>query len=214
METSERVEVILDLFREGHSAEEIADLLGYKGKGGVSGYMRRHGYRWDWGKKNYVRDPLMKITEPSFSIDPELAISKQQQTETSFHLQVNDEETVIPFKQEETSKEWQDVSQLSQSSKIVALPTSEIPKKDDVLPVELIQNLREILQHKDKLMMMVTDQPKDLYMKRYRGPAVTKTVQIQAQLSDRLTGFVNNTGYTVKDVMNKAVEDFLKKYGG
>jgi hypothetical protein len=24
-----------------------SDLLGYKGKGGVSGYMRRHGYRWE-----------------------------------------------------------------------------------------------------------------------------------------------------------------------
>ncbi|MBG9942252.1 hypothetical protein ABD77_09625 [Brevibacillus formosus] len=67
---------------------------------------------------------------------------------------------------------------------------------------------------KDKLELTVTDQPKELYMKRYRGPVVTKTVQIQAQLSDRLTGFVNNTGYTVKDVMNKAVKDFLKKYGG
>lgn len=62
--------------------------------------------------------------------------------------------------------------------------------------------------------MMVTDQPKELYMKRYTGQDVTKTVQIQAQLSDRLTGFVNNTGYTVKDVMNMAVEDFLQKYGG
>ena len=50
--------------------------------------------------------------------------------------------------------------------------------------------------------------------KRYRGPAVTKTVQIQAQLSERLTGFVNSTGYTVKDVVNKAVEEFLERYGG
>ncbi len=32
MESNERVEVILDLFREGHSAEEIADLLGIKVK--------------------------------------------------------------------------------------------------------------------------------------------------------------------------------------
>lgn len=61
MESNERVEVILDLFREGHSAEEIADLLGYKGKGGVSGYMRRHGYRFDWTLKNYVKDPLNKV---------------------------------------------------------------------------------------------------------------------------------------------------------
>jgi CobQ-like glutamine amidotransferase family enzyme len=61
---------------------------------------------------------------------------------------------------------------------------------------------------------MVTDRPQPLHMKRYRGPAVTKTVQIQAQLSERLTGFVNNTGYTVKDVVNKAVEEFLERYGG
>ncbi len=87
-------------------------------------------------------------------------------------------------------------------------------RNKEVLPMDLVQNLKEILQHKDQLLMMVTDQPKELYMKRYKGPAVTKTVQIQAQLSERLTGFVNNTGYTVKDVMNKAVEDFLKKYGG
>ncbi|MFS0555776.1 hypothetical protein [Brevibacillus sp. 179-C9.3 HS] len=72
----------------------------------------------------------------------------------------------------------------------------------------------EYLKNKDQLLMMVTDQPKELYMKRYTGQDVTKTVQIQAQLSDRLTGFVNNTGYTVKDVMNMAVEDFLQKYGG
>ncbi len=32
VESNERVEVILDLFREGHSAEEIADLLGIKVK--------------------------------------------------------------------------------------------------------------------------------------------------------------------------------------
>jgi CobQ-like glutamine amidotransferase family enzyme len=63
------------------------------------------------------------------------------------------------------------------------------------------------------LLNMVTDRPQPLHMKRYRGPAVTKTVQIQAQLSERLTGFVNNTGYTVKDVVNKAVEEFLERYG-
>lgn len=64
------------------------------------------------------------------------------------------------------------------------------------------------------LLNMVTDRPQPLHMKRYRGPAVTKTVQIQAQLSERLTGFVNSTGYTVKDVVNKAVEEFLERYGG
>ena len=58
---------------------------------------------------------------------------------------------------------------------------------------------------------MVTDRPQPLHMKRYRGLAVTKTIQFQAQLSERLTGFVNRTGYTVKDVANKAVEEFLER---
>ncbi|KQL46552.1 hypothetical protein AN963_16655 [Brevibacillus choshinensis] len=214
MESNDRVEVISDLFREGHSAEEIADLLGYKGKGGVSGYMRRHGYRWDWGTKNYVRDPLMKISDSSISMNPVLAINKQQTPETNSNIQVHEQDTVVSSQQEETIYELQDASQFHQTNNLIALPIRDFPKKEDVLPIELIQNLKEILQHKDKLMMMVTDQPKDLYMKRYKGPAITKTVQIQAQLSERLTGFVNNTGYTVKDVMNKAVEDFLQRYGG
>lgn len=38
--------------------------------------------------------------------------------------------------------------------------------------------------------------------------------QDRAQLSARLTGFVNSTGYTVKDVVNKAAEVLLKRYGG
>ncbi|EST55640.1 hypothetical protein T458_05935 [Brevibacillus panacihumi W25] len=72
----------------------------------------------------------------------------------------------------------------------------------------------EYLQHKDQLqlLMTVTTQPKD--MKRYSGLAVTKTVQIQAQLSEKLTSFGIDTGYTVKDVMIKAVEEFLQRYGG
>ncbi|WP_277601296.1 hypothetical protein [Brevibacillus marinus] len=40
---------------------------------------------------------------------------------------------------------------------------------------------------------------------------MTKTIQFQAQLSERLTGSVNRTGYTVKDVVNKAVEEFLER---
>ncbi|MED4780355.1 hypothetical protein [Brevibacillus choshinensis] len=119
--------------------------------------------------------------------------------------------------QTETNKELQEAELNLQelNGKVVELRVA--PKEErnkDVLPPGLVQNLKEILQHKDQLLMMVTDRPKELNMKRYRGPAVTKTVQIQAQLSVRLTGFVNNTGYAVKDVMNKAVEEFLKKYGG
>jgi hypothetical protein len=226
METNERVEVIIELFREGHSAEEIADLLGYKGKGGVSGYMRRHGYRWDWTIKNYVPDPLAK-REPSenvaetaihfdsstsnlqksvmdsktLSVSNDLQASKEQQlengnifTETSNSLQVNDESNVVAYP-----------NQTGQSSTTAPGP---------ILPPELVQGLQEILQNKDKLLNMVTDRPQPLHMKRYRGPSVTKTVQIQAQLSERLTGFVNSTGYTVKDVVNKAVEEFLERYGG
>jgi hypothetical protein len=226
MESNERVEVIIELFREGHSAEEIADLLGYKGKGGVSGYMRRHGYRWDWTIKNYVPDPLAKrepsenVDESTLLFDPStsnlqksvmdsqtlltsngLPASKEQQlgngnifTETSNSLQVNDESNVVAFP-----------NQSEQSSTAAPGP---------ILPPELMQVLQDILRNKDKLLNMVTDRPQPLHMKRYRGPAVTKTVQIQAQLSERLTGFVNNTGYTVKDVVNKAVEEFLERYGG
>jgi hypothetical protein len=226
MESNERVEVIIELFREGHSAEEIADLLGYKGKGGVSGYMRRHGYRWDWTIKNYVPDPLAKrdpfenVTETALLFDPstsnlqksvmdsktlqasnDLQASNEQQfengnifTDTSNSLQVNDENNVVMFP-----------NQAGQSSTAAPNP---------ILPPELVQGLQEILQNKDKLLNMVTDRPQPLHMKRYRGPAVTKTVQIQAQLSERLSGFVNNTGYTMKDVVNKAVEEFLERYGG
>ncbi len=226
MESNERVEVIIELFREGHSAEEIADLLGYKGKGGVSGYMRRHGYRWDWTIKNYVPDPLAKrepfenVAETALLFDlstsnlqksvmdskalptsNELQASNEQQlengnvfTETSNSLQVSDESNVVAFP-----------NQRGQNSS--ASPTP-------ILPPELLQGLQEILRNKDKLLNMVTDRPQPLHMKRYRGPAVTKTVQIQAQLSERLTGFVNSTGYTVKDVLNKAVEEFLERYGG
>jgi hypothetical protein len=226
MESNERVEVIIELFREGHSAEEIADLLGYKGKGGVSGYMRRHGYRWDWTIKNYVPDPLAK-REPSENVDEstllfnpstsnlqksvidsqtlpasnDLQAGNEQQlengnvfSETSKPLQVNDESNIVAFP--------------NQTGQILAAAPNPI------LPPELLQGLQEILQNKDKLLNMVTDRPQPLYMKRYRGPAVTKTVQIQAQLSERLTGFVNSTGYTVKDVVNKAVEEFLERYGG
>jgi hypothetical protein len=225
MESNERVEVIIELFREGHSAEEIADLLGYKGKGGVSGYMRRHGYRWDWTIKNYVPDPLAKH-EPTENVDEstllftpsasnlqksvmdnqtlqasnDLQASKEQQlgngnifTGTSNSLQVNDESNVVAFQ-----------NQTGKSSTTTG----------STLPPELVQGLQEILRNKDKLLNMVTDRPQPLHMKRYRGPAVTKTVQIQAQLSERLTGFVNNTGYTVKDVVNRAVEEFLERYGG
>jgi hypothetical protein len=226
LESNERVEVIIELFREGHSAEEIADLLGYKGKGGVSGYMRRHGYRWDWTIKNYVPDPLVKressenVAETALLFDPstsnlqksvmdsqtlqasnDLQASNEQQLEngniftgTSNSLQVNDGSNVVAFP-----------NQAEQSSTITAGP---------ILPPELMQGLQEILRNKDKLLNMVTDRPQPLHMKRYRGPAVTKTVQIQAQLSERLTGFVNSTGYTVKDVVNKAVEEFLERYGG
>ncbi|WP_029100334.1 helix-turn-helix domain-containing protein [Brevibacillus thermoruber] len=225
METNERVEVIIELFREGHSAEEIADLLGYKGKGGVSGYMRRHGYRWDWTIKNYVPDPLAKrepfenVAETALLFDPstsnlqesvidsqtlpasnDLQASKEQQfedgnvfSETSKPLQGSDESNVVTFP-----------DQTGQSSATTG----------STLPPELVQGLQEILRNKDKLLNMVTDRPQPLHMKRYRGPAVTKTVQIQAQLSERLTGFVNSTGYTVKDVVNKAVEEFLERYGG
>jgi len=226
MESNERVEVIIELFREGHSAEEIADLLGYKGKGGVSGYMRRHGYRWDWTIKNYVPDPLAKrepfenVAETALLFDPstsnlqksvmdsktlpasnELQASNEKQlensnvfTETSNSLQVNDESNFVAFQ-----------NQTGQNFTVTPAP---------ILPTELVQGLKEILRNKDKLLNMVTDRPQALQMKRYRGPAVTKTVQIQAQLSERLTGFVNSTGYTVKDVVNKAVEEFLERYGG
>lgn len=225
MESNERVEVILDLFREGHSAEEIADLLGYKGKGGVSGYMRRHGYRFDWALKNYVKDPLIKSIESPSSFDILLANGsnmKQAKDVTipagsGSVLQENRQAIANDSQQIETIQELQEIDKNLQESngKVVELKiVTKEERNKEVLPMDLVQNLKEILQHKDQLLMMVTDQPKELYMKRYRGPSVTKTVQIQAQLSDRLTGFVNNTGYTVKDVMNKAVEDFLKRYGG
>ncbi|WP_411502925.1 hypothetical protein [Brevibacillus centrosporus] len=225
MESNERVDVILDLFREGHSAEEIADLLGYKGKGGVSGYMRRHGYRFDWTLKNYVKDPLMKSIESSSSSDILLANGNNMKQAKVVNmpagsgnvLQENGQTIANDSQQTEASQELQETYKNLQESneKLVELKiVTKEERNKEVLPMDLVQNLKEILQHKDQLLMMVTDQPKELYMKRYRGPAVTKTVQIQAQLSDRLTGFVNNTGYTVKDVMNKAVEDFLKRYGG
>ncbi|WP_301170395.1 hypothetical protein [Brevibacillus nitrificans] len=225
MESNERVEVILDLFREGHSAEEIADLLGYKGKGGVSGYMRRHGYRFDWTLKNYVKDPLIKCIESSSSSDILLANGNNMKQAKDVNipagsgnvLQGNRQAIANDNQQIETIQELQGTDKNLQESngKVVELKiVTKEERNKEVLPMDLVQNLKEILQHKDQLLMMVTDQPKELYMKRYRGPSVTKTVQIQAQLSDRLTGFVNNTGYTVKDVMNKAVEDFLKMYGG
>jgi hypothetical protein len=115
-------------------------------------------------------------------------------TESSNSLQGNDESNVVAFQKRS-----------EQSSTATAAP---------ILPPELIEVLKEILQNKDQLLNMITDRPQPLHMKRYRGPAVTKTVQIQAQLSERLTGFVNSTGYTVKDVVNKAVEEFLERYGG
>jgi hypothetical protein len=226
MKSNERVEVIIELFRDGHSAEEIADLLGYKGKGGVSGYMRRHGYRWDWTIKNYVPDPLAKrepsenVVESTLLFDPstsnlqksvmdsqtlpasnDLQAGNEQQfengnvfTKTSNPLQENDESNVVAFQ-----------NRSEQSSTAAPGP---------ILPPELMQVLQDILRNKDKLLNMITDRPQPLHMKRYRGSAVTKTVQIQAQLSERLAGFVNSTGYTVKDVVNKAVEEFWERYGG
>jgi hypothetical protein len=226
METNERVEVIIELFREGHSAEEIADLLGYKGKGGVSGYMRRHGYRWDWTIKNYVPDPLAK-REPSENVDEstllfnpstsnlQKSVIDSQTLPASNDLQAGNE------KQLENGNVFTDTSnslQVNDESNVVAFPNqsgqSSTTATGTILPPELVQGLQEILQNKDKLLNMVTDRPQPLHMRRYRGPAITKTVQIQAQLSERLTGFVNSTGYTVKDVINKAVEEFLERYGG
>ncbi|UYZ13951.1 helix-turn-helix domain-containing protein [Brevibacillus sp. WF146] len=226
METNERVEVIIELFREGHSAEEIADLLGYKGKGGVSGYMRRHGYRWDWTIKNYVPDPLAK-REPSENVDEstllfnpstsnlQKSVIDSQTLPASNNLQASNEQ---PFEDGNVFTETSNPLQENDENNVVAFPnqTGQIlaAAPNPILPPELLQGLQEILQNKDKLLNMVTDRPQPLHMKRYRGPAVTKTVQIQAQLSERLTGFVNSTGYTVKDVVNKAVEEFLERYGG
>jgi predicted transcriptional regulator len=219
-----RVEVIIELFREGHSAEEIADLLGYKGKGGVSGYMRRHGYRWDWTIKNYVPDPLAKREQFANLLDQstsnlQKSAMDSQTLLTSNVLQASNEQQLENGNIfTDASKPLQVDPQESIVNKVVSLP-SKVEKNpteplNRVLPQELIQGLQEILQNKDKLLNMVTDRPQTLQMKRYRGPAVTKTVQIQAQLSERLTGFVNSTGYTVKDVVNKAVEEFLERYGG
>jgi hypothetical protein len=226
MESNERVEVIIELFREGHSAEEIADLLGYKGKGGVSGYMRRHGYRWDWTIKNYVPDPLAK-REPSENV-AETAIHFDPST-SNLQKSVIDSQTLLASNDLQAGNEQQlengniftensNSLQVNDESNVVAFPNqpgqSSTTAPGTILPPELVQGLQEILRNKDKLLNMVTDRPQPLHMKRYRGPAITKTVQIQAQLSERLTGFVNNTGYTVKDVVNKAVEEFLERYGG
>ncbi|MGQ7277738.1 hypothetical protein ACT91Q_07185 [Brevibacillus thermoruber] len=226
METNERVEVIIELFREGHSAEEIADLLGYKGKGGVSGYMRRHGYRWDWTIKNYVPDPLAKrelsenVAETALFFDRstsnlQKSVMNSQTLPTSNNLQASNEQQ---FENGNVFTETSNSLQVNDESNVVAFPNqsdqSSAAAPGPIFPTELIQGLQEILRNKDKLLNMVTDRPQPLNMKRYRGPAVTKTVQIQAQLSERLTGFVNNTGYTVKDVVNKAVEEFLERYGG
>jgi len=193
-------------------------------KGGVSGYMRRHGYRFDWTLKNYVKDPLIKPNEPSFSSDLLLANGNIQEERDGNRparsgnvLQESGQTMANVSQQTETSQELQETDKNLQEPNGKLIELRVAPKEErnkEVLPLDLVQNLKEILQHKDQLLMMVTDQPKELYMKRYKGPAVTKTVQIQAQLSDRLTGFVNSTGYTVKDVMNKAVEDFLQRYGG
>ncbi|UFJ40127.1 helix-turn-helix domain-containing protein [Brevibacillus humidisoli] len=227
METNERVQVIIELFQEGHSPEEIADLLGYKGKGGVSGYMRRHGYRWDWTVKNYVPDPV-KNGESSKSVNQQAllldqATSNLQKSEMdSQTLPVSNEWQGSNQQQLETGnplKEASNFLQESQESKdnnVVSFPKSveKKPATPAVLPPELLHGLQEILRNKDKLLNMVTDGAPPLHMKRYRGPAVTKTVQFQAQLSERLSGFVNNTGFTVKDVVNKAVEEFLERYGG
>jgi hypothetical protein len=226
MESNERVEVIIELFREGHSAEEIADLLGYKGKGGVSGYMRRHGYRWDWTIKNYVPDPLAKrepfenVAETALLFDPstsnlQKSVIDSQTFPASNDLQAGNE---LQLENGNIFTENSNSLQVNDESNVVAFPNqpgqSSTTAPGPILPPELVQGLQEILRNKDKLLNMVTDRPQPLHMKRYRGPAVTKTVQIQAQLSERLTGFVNNTGYTVKDVVNKAVEEFLEKYGG
>jgi hypothetical protein len=226
METNERVEVIIELFREGHSAEEIADLLGYKGKGGVSGYMRRHGYRWDWTIKNYVPDPLAK-REPSEHVDEstllfgpstihlQKSVIDSQTLPASNDLQASNEQQ---FENRNIFTETSNSLQVNDGSNVVAFPNqaeqSSTTAPGPILPPELVRELQEILRNKDKLLNLVTDRPQPLHMKRYRGPAVTKTVQIQAQLSERLTGFVNSTGYTVKDVVNKAVEEFLERYGG
>jgi hypothetical protein len=226
MKSNERVEVIIELFREGHSAEEIADLLGYKGKGGVSGYMRRHGYRWDWTIKNYVPDPLAKrelsenVAETALFFDRstsnlQKSVMNSQTLPTSNNLQASNEQQ---FENGNVFTETSNSLQVNDESNVVAFPNqtdqSSTATPGPILPPELVQGLQEILRNKDKLLNMVTDRPQPLHMKRYRGSAVTKTVQIQAQLSERLAGFVNSTGYTVKDVVNKAVEEFLERYGG
>ncbi|WP_019121117.1 helix-turn-helix domain-containing protein [Brevibacillus massiliensis] len=227
MESNERVEVIIELFREGHSAEEIADLLGYKGKGGVSGFMRRHGYRWDWTIKNYVPDPLAK-REPSENVDESTllftpsASNLQKSVMDSQTLPASNDLQASNEQQLENGNVFSDTSNPLQvesaDNNIVAFPNkareSSTAAPNQILPQELLQGLQEILRNKDKLLNMVLDRPQPLHMKRYRGASITKTVQIQAQLSERLTGFVNSTGYTVKDVVNKAVEEFLERYGG
>jgi hypothetical protein len=226
MESNERVEVIIELFREGHSAEEIADLLGYKGKGGVSGYMRRHGYRWDWTIKNYVPDPLAKrepsenVAEPAIHFDPSTSNLQKSVIDSQTLLASNDLQAGNELQLENGNifTENSNSLQVNDESNVVAFPNqtdqSSTATPGPILPPELVQGLQEILRNKDKLLNMVTDRPQPLHMKRYRGPSVTKTVQIQAQLSERLSGFVNSTGYTVKDVVNKAVEEFLERYGG
>lgn len=230
MESNERVQVILELFREGHSPEAIADLLGYKGKGGVSGYMRRHGYRWDWTIKNYVPDPLAK-REPSENVDESTILFGP--STSNLQKSVMDSQTLLTSNGLQASKEQQlaDGNNFTDTSNPLHVDSQEFVDNNivafrnnagqnasaapnQILPQELLQGLQEILRNKDKLLNMVTDRPQPLHMKRYRGPAITKTVQFQAQLSERLTGFVNSTGYTVKDVVNKAVEEFLERYGG
>lgn len=230
MESNERVEVIIELFREGHAPEQIADLLGYKGKGGVSGYMRRHGYRWDWSLKNYVRDPSMLPMESDIPSHNVTKTSNQMPVEVTKEKQLQETERHFIQNQEVASEEksLQEVETVLKEQKADAIKSNVVSmerRKEESteasqakgglaqLTPELLRGLQEILASYSNPATIATDQPL-LRMKRYRGPLVNKTVQIQTQLSERLTGFVNNSGYTVKDVMNKAVEEFLERYGG
>ena len=174
MESNERVEVIIELFREGHSADEIANLLGYKGKGGVSLYMRRHGYRWDWTIKNYVSDP---------------SISKQiSDNKTHNVIELLPKSKGIAFTGNKKKEIAEKENQLQVS--VANVTQSERDQPPMQLTPEFLQNLKQLLAQYQVPAPIQTDRTV-LQMKRYKGATVTKTMQIKMELSERLTEFVN-----------------------
>ncbi|WLR50668.1 hypothetical protein LC040_15585 [Bacillus tianshenii] len=233
-ELEKRINTILFDLSKGMDKDEVAQKYGYATFETLSTVLNRHGYRWDKGKKNFVKQPSIINEDMRMQMKPRGKVGEVIQRfekekdarkiakELSFktHRDMANYMAEKGYTWDSTKQNYvletgyEPEPQTTVEYEPVTVDVNDVPSSEGLNP-EYLEILQFLQLKRDKLYEILLEGEIARTFPNYiiPGKTFTKSIQITEGLDQLLKAYSEEKNVPQKNIVQVALVEFFNKYG-